>query len=84
MTITPQLLTIPQAAAYIGMHKTTVYKLVSEGRLEAVDVSPPGAAHTRLRIPTKAADAFIDTLPRIVETPGSRRNTSGKAKASRP
>jgi hypothetical protein len=52
--------------------------------LEAVDVSPPGAAQTRTRIPTEAIDAYIKNLPRIVETPGSRRNTSGKAKASRP
>jgi excisionase family DNA binding protein len=37
-SITPELLTMPQAAKALQVSRTTVYKLAKEGRLKVVDV----------------------------------------------
>lgn len=61
------LLTVPQTARKLGRHRSYVYKLISDGLLEAVDAALPGAKQTALRVPAAALDRYVDNLPRVLE-----------------
>lgn len=52
----PLLLTVQDAAKYIGIGRTTLYRLMQEGAIASVRV---GASR---RIPLSSAHAFVDGL----------------------
>jgi excisionase family DNA binding protein len=61
----PLLLTIPQTAAELRVSACTVYELISDGVLEAVDIARRGSRTTRLRVPLAALEAYIASRPRV-------------------
>ncbi|MEV7908597.1 helix-turn-helix domain-containing protein [Streptomyces anulatus] len=61
------LLTIPRAAKEIGVHRGTLYRYISDGEIEAIDIARPGSRQTRLRIPIEAVRNYISSRPRVVE-----------------
>lgn len=60
-----RLLTIPQAAEQLGVHRSAIYRLIGEGALDVVDVAATGERR-RLRIAEPELDRFIAarTIPR--------------------
>lgn len=52
----PLLLTVRQAAAALGVGRTTVYELISSGDLEVVHIGRSA------RIPVAAINEFVDQL----------------------
>ncbi|GIH91992.1 helix-turn-helix domain-containing protein [Planobispora siamensis] len=72
----PLLLTIPDAAAEIGIHRNTLYRKIAAGEIEAIDIAPPGSSKTRIRVPRAALEAWAEGRPRIVDT--SDRRPSGR------
>lgn len=65
-TPTPLLLTIPEAAAHLRIHRSTVYDLISDGALEAIDLARPGCTQTKLRVPYASLKTYIDKRPRVL------------------
>lgn len=61
------LLTIPQTAAHLGIHRATVYRYITDGDIEVIDVARPGSKKTRLRVPIDALRAYIASRPRVVD-----------------
>lgn len=61
--------TIPEAATELRLHRSTVYELISDGELEAIDVARPGSKRTHLRVPLESIQAYIRNRPRVI--PGS-------------
>ena len=61
----PLLLTIPQVGVELGVHPDTVYELIRDGVLEAVDIAREGALQTKLRVPSAALVAYIAARPRV-------------------
>lgn len=59
------LYTIPEAAAQLRRSRGTVYNLISDGLLEAIDIARPGSKETQLRITRDALVAYIAACPRI-------------------
>jgi excisionase family DNA binding protein len=59
------LLTIPEAARELRLHRDTVYQLIADGDLEAVDVARPGAKKTKLRVPYDALVTYVNARPRV-------------------
>lgn len=54
------LLTVPEAAAELRIDRTTVYTLISDGRLKAHNLAKPGA-RSKTRIHRDDLNAFIAT-----------------------
>ncbi len=52
----PLLLTVRQAAAALGVGRTTVYELISSGDLEVVHIGRSA------RVPVAAINEFVDQL----------------------
>lgn len=59
------LLTIPEAAVELRRSRGTVYRMITDGDLEAIDIARPGSRETELRIRREALKAYIDSRPRI-------------------
>src|SRR5919106_891989 len=83
-----RLLTIPQAARYLGVSRSSVYRWVNEARLPVLRVGPAG----RLRVERQALDAWLGVDPAmdrsgvlsrservrlLAESDGSRRDVEG-------
>ncbi|MFC3984948.1 helix-turn-helix domain-containing protein [Streptosporangium jomthongense] len=60
------LLSIPEVAKRLGVHRTTVYDYISDGDLVAVDIARTGAKRIRLRVPEEALRAYIASRPRVI------------------
>ncbi|MER7131189.1 helix-turn-helix domain-containing protein [Streptosporangium saharense] len=60
------LLSIPEVAKRLGVHRTTVYDYISDGEIEAIDIARPGAQRVRLRVPETALSAYIASRPRVI------------------
>lgn len=58
------LLTVPEAAAQLRVHKDTVYALISDGRLRAVNAARPGA-RSKTRITEEALREYVASLPSV-------------------
>lgn len=57
------LLTINEVATELRVSRTTVYRLINEGRLAAVDISRvPG--HTRTRVSRQAIGEYVQSCAR--------------------
>lgn len=59
------LLTIPETAAELRCHKDTVYGLISDGLLHAVDMRRPGAKQPKTRVSREALDDYVARLPSV-------------------
>ena len=59
-----QLLPIPAAAARLGCSEMHIYRLVSSGELDAVDISRRGARKSKTRIRSDDLDAYINARTR--------------------
>lgn len=59
------LLTIPETAAELRLGEVTIYALIGDGELEAIDVARPGSKRTHLRVPLEAVKAYIASRPRV-------------------
>ncbi|MFI6793617.1 helix-turn-helix domain-containing protein [Nonomuraea sp. NPDC050383] len=59
------LFTIPEAAKQLRLGPVTVYALITDGDLEAIDVARPGSTRTHLRVPLSAIQKYIATRPRV-------------------
>jgi len=55
---TSELLTIKETAAMLRVHPMTVRRMITDGRLPAVQLGPPG---TLIRIPRDELDARLRT-----------------------
>jgi excisionase family DNA binding protein len=62
-----QLLTIPETAKKLGLAMTTVYKMIAEGDLRAVDVAVRGAKKSKTRVREDDLEAFIEGRTREVQ-----------------
>lgn len=51
--LAPRLLSVPEAARLLGIGRTTVYELISNGELETVKIG------RSTRVPLDAVDAFV-------------------------
>lgn len=51
--------TVQDVANYLKVHRTTVLRLIKEGRLEAQDVAAQGAKYNRWRIHDYALQRFM-------------------------
>jgi excisionase family DNA binding protein len=60
------LLTVKEAAALIGIGRTTLYRLMEAGEIDSVHI------HTSRRIPLEAVYVYVDRLtrPTISHIPG--------------
>jgi len=66
------LLTLAQAAEYLGISRDSVARRIREGKLKAVDASAPGARKRTLRIPAKELRRFITASHASVPAPRKR------------
>lgn len=66
MTEDTLLYTIPEAGRQLRLCRDTVYELISDGELEAIDCARPGSKKTKLRVPREAVLAYIANRPRVV------------------
>jgi len=63
--VSTQLLTPAQAAERIGVKSTnTIYRLIAEGALRAVDIKVPPAKRSKTRIREDDLEAFIEANTR--------------------
>lgn len=68
------LLTIPQVATQLGVHRATVYDYIADGDIEVIDIARTGSRQTRLRVPLDALRAYIASRPSVVQpTPKENR-----------
>lgn len=54
-----QLLTIPQVADALGVHRSTVYDLIARGDLESCDIAPSGSRSPKTRVSDAAIERFV-------------------------
>lgn len=59
-----KLLTIPEAADELSLSPNTVYKLIAEGDLRAVDMSTAAARKSKTRVRSDDLEAFIEARTR--------------------
>ena len=59
-----KLLTIPQVADELEVAPNTVYKLIAEGGLRAVDMATAGARRSKTRVRADDLEAFIEARTR--------------------
>jgi excisionase family DNA binding protein len=59
------LLTIPEAAVELRVHRDTVYKLISDGLLRAVDARHPSARKSKTRVRREDLAAYVASLPSV-------------------
>lgn len=81
----PLLLTVEEAAEQMRLHRATLYIRIANGELEAVDLASPGSKKPCLRVPYEAVRAYVDSLPRVIESPAATakvRRAAVKAMAS--
>lgn len=64
------LYTVPEAAEYLRVHRSTVYALIADGDLPVVDISRKGSTRPKSRIRTQDLDRWIKTR--------TRTNTKGR------
>jgi excisionase family DNA binding protein len=62
--VSTKLLSIPEAADELSLSPNTVYKLIAEGDLRAVDMSTAGARKSKTRIRSDDLAAFIEARTR--------------------
>jgi excisionase family DNA binding protein len=55
----PSLLTIPETAAELRVSDDTVYRLIADGSLDAVDVSGRDSRRAKTRVPRESIETFI-------------------------
>ena len=60
------LLTIPEAATELRLGRNTIYELIGDGLLEAIDVARPGSKRTHLRVPRESIQDYIRNRPRVI------------------
>lgn len=58
------LLTVPEAAAELRVHRDTVYALIADGLLGAVNIARDGS-RSKTRIPREALSAYVAGLPAV-------------------
>lgn len=58
------LYTPAEAAERIRASESTVYRLIADGRLRAVDISRPGAKKPKTRVRSDDLDAYIEASTR--------------------
>lgn len=61
------LLTVPEAAAELRVHRDTVYALIADRSLRAVNIARAGS-RSKTRIPREALDAYVASLPPVGAT----------------
>jgi excisionase family DNA binding protein len=66
------MFSIPQAAKILKMHRTRIWRLVKEKRIEALEV--PGGSRSEYRITQEAIDKFLK----------NHSNKSGRRKKEKP
>ena len=59
MQIEPMVLGVKEAASFIGLSKSRLYELISEGRIEARKLG------ARTVVPTASLRAFVEAAPRF-------------------
>lgn len=59
-----KLLTIPQVAERLGVHRATVYDRIAAGDIPVVDI---GKGKSKSRVRSDHLDAFIEGLTRTVK-----------------
>jgi excisionase family DNA binding protein len=64
----PLLLTIPQAAAELGVHRDTVYELIAAKQLAAVNIAVRLNTKTKLRVRPQDLVAFIESRVQPAES----------------
>lgn len=68
--VAPALLTIPQVAARLGVHRDTVYSYIAQGHLAVTDmatgITKGGSGRAKTRIREDVLAAFIDARTRVV------------------
>lgn len=60
--------TVIEVARVMNVHKTTIFRMIRDGKLGAVDVSKPGSIRADFRIHRSHIDEFMK-LQRYVPTP---------------
>ena len=60
----PTLLTIPETCARLSCSENHVYRLISAGVLEAVDIAHPGSPRSKTRVRSDDLDAYIESCTR--------------------
>ena len=60
----PPLLTIPETAQALRVGENTVYRMIANGDLDAVDIARTGSHRPRTRVPRTSIDAFISARTR--------------------
>ena len=71
---TPVTLLTPAAAAVrLGCSDDHVYRLISMGELDAVDIAAPGAKRSKTRVRSDGIDAYIESRTRRAGVAGSPR-----------
>lgn len=55
-----QLLTVGQVADILNTAKTTINRMVVDGRLSAIDITPAGSRSPRYRIDSTVLEKFLD------------------------
>jgi len=53
------LMTVPEAAEHLRLSEMTVYRLISDGSIQTVDVSTRASTRSRTRITREALGEFI-------------------------
>jgi excisionase family DNA binding protein len=54
-----RLLSVAEAAAVLGVHQATIYRLIGDGSLEGVRIGAGQGGHNRLRIAQSVLDSAI-------------------------
>lgn len=57
--MTRRLLRVSEAAELIGCSEKTVYRLISEGSFDTVDISAASSTRSKTRIPEDSLQAWI-------------------------
>ena len=63
------LLTIIATAVRLGCSDDHVYRLISTGELEAVDIAQPGARRSKTRVRSDDLEAYIESRTRRAGPP---------------
>lgn len=62
----PQLLSIPRAAAQLDCSRGHIYHLLAAGKLRAVEIAATGK-RSKTRIRAEDLDAFIEAHTRVID-----------------